>query len=93
MIKTYADKDTEKIAQGKRVRAWAGPVDRQIQRKLTFLNAAVELKDLRSPPGNMLEALQGDRQGQYSIRVNGQYRVCFRWENGDAYDVEVTDYH
>ncbi|WP_223482027.1 type II toxin-antitoxin system RelE/ParE family toxin [Stenotrophomonas sp. OVS01A] len=92
MIKTYADKDTEKIAQGKRVRAWAS-IERQIQRRLEYLKAAVELGDLRAPPGNRLEQLQGGRQGQYSIRINDQYRICFRWEGGDAYDVEVTDYH
>ncbi|MCW2001984.1 proteic killer suppression protein [Xanthomonas arboricola] len=92
VIKTFADKNTEKIAQGKRVRAWAS-IERQIQRKLEYLKAAVELGDLRAPPGNRLEQLQGDRQGQYSIRINDQYRICFRWEGGDAYDVEVTDYH
>lgn len=92
VIKTFADKNTQKIAQGKRVRAWAS-IERQIQRKLEYLKAAVELGDLRAPPGNRLEQLQGDRQGQYSIRINDQYRICFRWEGGDAYDVEVTDYH
>ncbi len=58
-----------------------------------MLNAAHDLKDLRVPPGNRLKALKGDRQGQYSIRINEQHRVCFRWENGDAYDVEIVDYH
>lgn len=92
MIKTYADRNTEKIAQGKRVKAWVN-IERQIQRRLEYLKAAVELSDLRAPPGNRLEQLQGDRQGQFSIRINDQYRICFRWEDGDAYDVEVTDYH
>ncbi len=92
MIRSFADKDTEKIAQGKRVRAWVN-IERQIQRKLQYLKAAAELRDLRSPPGNMLEALKGDRLGQYSIRINDQYRICFRWQGNDAYDVEVVDYH
>lgn len=92
MIKTFANKDTELISEGTRVKAWVN-VERQIYRKLEMLKAATDLKDLKNPPGNMLEALKGDRKGQYSIRVNGQYRICFKWKNGDAYDVEVTDYH
>lgn len=92
MIRSFADKDTEKIAHGKRVRAWVN-IERQIQRKLQYLKAAAELRDLGSPPGNMLEALKGDRLGQYSIRINDQYRICFRWQGNDAYDVEVVDYH
>lgn len=92
MIKSFADRDTEKIAQGRPVRAWAR-IERQIQRRIEYLKAAVELGDLRAPPGNRLEQLQGDRQGQYSIRINDQYRICFRWEDGNAYDVEITDYH
>ena len=62
-------------------------------RRLRFLHRARTITDLRLPPGNRLEALKGDRTGQYSIRVNDQYRVCFRWKDGDAYDVEVVDYH
>lgn len=92
MIKSFADKDTEDIASGHRARKWTS-IERQIQRRLAYLNAAGELGDMRVPPGNRLEALVGDRKGQYSIRVNDQYRICFRWEGGDAYDVEVTDYH
>ncbi|WP_312683261.1 type II toxin-antitoxin system RelE/ParE family toxin [Stenotrophomonas chelatiphaga] len=92
MLKSFANKDTEQFAQGRRVKAW-GNIERQIQRKLDYLKAAVELDDLRAPPGNRLEALKGDRNGQFSIRVNDQYRICFRWKGGDAYDVEVTDYH
>jgi len=92
VIKTFACKDTEKIASGKRVKAWTN-IERQIQRKIEYLKAAVELGDLRAPPGNRLEQLLGDRAGQHSIRVNDQYRICFRWEGGDVYDVEVTDYH
>lgn len=74
------------------MRAWVN-IERQIRRKLDYLKAANELDDLKAPPGNRLEALKGDRKGQFSIRVNDQYRICFRWKGGDAYDVEVTDYH
>jgi proteic killer suppression protein len=62
-------------------------------RRLRILHRAATLDDLRVPPGNRLEALKGDRRGQYSIRVNDQYRICFRWEHGEAWDVELTDYH
>jgi proteic killer suppression protein len=63
------------------------------RRKLDAVNAAAALGDLKVPPGNRLEALKGARRGQYSIRINGQWRVCFRWRDGDAYDVEIVDYH
>ncbi|MBA0289234.1 hypothetical protein D7Y39_05220 [Stenotrophomonas maltophilia] len=92
MIKSFNDKNTEKIAHAIRVKAWVN-IESAVRRKLKMLNAAVELKDLLVPPGNNLEALKGDREGQYSIRINKQYRVCFKWVDGDAYDVEVTDYH
>lgn len=62
-------------------------------RKLTQIHNAQSLEDLRAPPGNRLEALKGDRKGQHSVRINGQWRVCFRWQEGDAYDVEIVDYH
>jgi toxin HigB-1 len=68
-------------------------IERVALRKLRQLDAAGDLRDLNSPPGNGLEALRGDRQGQFSIRVNDQWRICFRWQNGDAYEVEITDYH
>jgi len=92
MIKSYADEDTEQIARGIRVRAWVN-IESPLRRKLQYLNAAVQLDDLKAPPGNRLEALKGDREGQFSIRVNDQYRICFRWDDGNAYDVEVVDYH
>jgi toxin HigB-1 len=66
---------------------------RAAQRKLTMLHAATRVEDLRSPPGNRLERLRGDREGQYSIRINEQFRVCFEWRDGDAYQVEIVDYH
>lgn len=92
MIRTYADKDTERIASGKKVKALAN-LEKQILRKLVYLNAATSLLDLKAPPGNRLEALNGDRSGQYSIRINDQFRICFKWKDGDVYDVEITDYH
>jgi len=75
------------------VRRWSGDLQRVGLRKLRMLDAAVGLDDLRVPPGNRLERLKGDRGGQHSIRINGQWRICFRWQQGDAYDVEIVDYH
>jgi toxin HigB-1 len=75
------------------MRGWSLPVQRASLRKLLILDAATSLEDLRTPPGNRLEKLSGDRSGQYSIRVNDQYRVCFRWDEGDVFDVEIVDYH
>lgn len=92
MIKSFADDDTEQIAQGTSVRAWVN-IEGPLRRKLKYLDAAVQLDDLKAPSGNRLEALRGDRQGQFSIRVNDQYRICFKWNDGHAYDVEVVDYH
>lgn len=68
-------------------------IEKPARRKLEYLDAATVLEDLRVPPGNRLEALKGDRSGQHSIRVNDQFRICFRWVNGDACDVEICDYH
>jgi proteic killer suppression protein len=92
MLKTFADRDTEALFGGTRVRRFVN-IERPARRKLGYLDAAAVLEDLRVPPGNRLEALKGDRVGQHSIRVNDQYRVCFRWQEGDAYDVEICDYH
>ncbi|MBI1218839.1 MAG: plasmid maintenance system killer [Rhodobacteraceae bacterium] len=92
MIRSFADRDTERLARRERVRSFVN-IERVALRKLAMLDAAAVLDDLRVPPGNRLEALRGDRAGYYSIRVNDQYRICFRWEAGDAYDVELTDYH
>jgi len=75
------------------VRRFSREIQRVALRKLVMLHAAESLQDLRAPPGNRLERLSGDREGQYSIRINDQWRVCFRWAEGDAYDVEITDYH
>lgn len=92
MIKTYRDKSTEDLFNGNRVRKWVG-IERVAMRKLAMLNRAANLNDLRIPPGNRLEALIGNRKGRHSIRINDQFRICFRWHEGDAYDVEIVDYH
>lgn len=92
MIKTFADKHTEALFNGNRVRRFVN-IETVARRKLTQLQAAAKLDFLRVPPGNRLEALKGDRAGQYSIRINDQFRVCFRWQDGDALDVEIVDYH
>jgi proteic killer suppression protein len=92
MIRTFADKDTEALFNGNRVRRFVN-IEAVARRKLVQLNAAATLDFLRVPPGNRLEALKGDRAGQYSIRVNDQFRVCFHWQDGDALDVEIVDYH
>ncbi|GLQ93130.1 type II toxin-antitoxin system RelE/ParE family toxin [Dyella acidisoli] len=92
MIRTFADKDTEALANGERVRKWVN-IEGVARRKLAQLRAAATLDFLRVPPGNRLEALKGDRAGQYSIRINDQYRVCFIWKDGNAYNAEICDYH
>ena len=92
VIRTFADKDTKALFNGMRVRRFVN-FEASARRKLEYLDAATALEDLRAPPGNRLELLKGDRAGQYSIRVNDQFRVCFRWKAGDAYDAEICDYH
>lgn len=92
MIVSFKNADTEALAQGRRVRRFAS-IERAAHRKLRQLQIAGRLDDLRVPPGNQLEALKGARIGQYSIRVNDQFRVCFRWTGAGAADVEIVDYH
>ena len=92
MIKSFADKNTEDLYWDRPVTRWRN-LERQIRRKLVILDAAPSPQSLRVPPGNRLEALSGDRAGQHSIRINDQFRLCFRWHDGDAYDVELLDYH
>lgn len=92
MIKTLANKDTEALFLGNRVRRFVN-IETAARRKLVQLHAAATLDFLKVPPGNRLEALKGDRAGQHSIRVNDQFRVCFVWKDGDAFDVEICDYH
>jgi toxin HigB-1 len=91
VIRSFRCKKTEALFNDKPVRDFH-LFERVARRKLTEVETAVDLKDL-STPGNKLEKLKGDRQGQYSIRINDQYRICFTWTKGDAYDVEITDYH
>jgi toxin HigB-1 len=93
VIKGFADKETEKLWNRVRSKAVPASLQRGALRKLTQLNNAEHLNDLRVPPGNRLEKLSGERAGQYSIRINDRYRVCFVWKDGDAHDVEVVDYH
>ena len=92
MIKTFRCHDTKLLFEGKRPARFAG-IARVAIRKLQQVNAASTLAFLRVPPNNRLEALKGDRRGQYSIRINDQWRVCFRFADGDAFDVEIVDYH
>ena len=93
MIKSFRDRDTERLFEREPVRKVARDLQRVALRKLIMLDAATVLADLRVPPGNRLEKLGGERGGQYSIRINRQWRICFRWRSGDAYDVEIVDYH
>ena len=93
MIKGFKDRETELIWQGTRSRRLPPDIQAVSRRKLRMLNNAHHLDDLRLPPGNRLEALKGNRKGQYSIRINEQWRICFVWHDGSALDVEIVDYH
>jgi proteic killer suppression protein len=93
MIKSFRCKDTEKLFHRQFSLKIPSEIQRNALRKLLILDAAEHLEDMRIPPGNRLEKLSGNRQGQHSIRINKQWRICFRWHQGDAYDVEITDYH
>jgi len=93
MIKSFRGSATEKIFKRHFAKKISGDIQRLAYRKLVFLDSAEQLKDLRIPPGNRLEKLKGNREGQYSIRVNDQWRICFKWHVGDAFEVEITDYH
>ncbi|MDO8206780.1 MAG: type II toxin-antitoxin system RelE/ParE family toxin [Gallionella sp.] len=92
MIKSFSCKDTQSLFEGLNPRRFRA-IQTVAERKLTQLDAAVTLDFLRSPPGNRLEALQGNRKGQWSIRVNDQWRICFKFNNGDVFDIEIVDYH
>jgi proteic killer suppression protein len=93
MIRSFADKETRKLFEGAKSRAVPPDVRERAESKLATLDAATNLKDLRAPPSNRLHKLSGNREGQWSISINMQYRICFGFEDGDAYDVEITDYH
>ncbi len=92
MIRTFKDAATARLFADEDVPRFRA-IERAARRKLMLLHAAGNLNDLRSPPGNRLEALKGDRTGQHSIRINDQWRICFRWQDGGAEDVEIVDYH
>lgn len=92
MIKSFRDKDTEALFNGRRVRKFSGFAARA-EKRLEILEAATTLKDLSGLPGNRFEALKGNRKGQYSIRINDQWRICFEWRKGNVENVEIVDYH
>jgi len=93
MIASFRDPETERLWQSGKSRRLPSDLHRRAFKKLAILNAAVALANLKVPPGNALEALHGDRKGQYSIRINEQYRICFQWRDGNAFEVEIVDYH
>jgi toxin HigB-1 len=93
VIQTFADKVTAAVFSGLQVRRLPPAFQETARRKLKLIDAAISLDGLRVPPGNRLEALRGERKGQWSIRVNEQWRICFRWKEGDAFEVEIVDYH
>jgi toxin HigB-1 len=93
MIRTFADRRTQQICEKGSARRFPADVTARAARKLEYVDLATSLEDLKVPPGNRLHALKGDRRGQYAISINDQWRICFRFEDGDAYDVEVCDYN
>ena len=93
MIKGFGDREAERVFRRERSRRLPYGIQRIALRKLLQIGAATRLESLRVPPGNRLEALHGDRTGQHSVRINDQWRICFVWYNGDAYEVEIVDYH
>ena len=93
VIRSYRDRDTRAVAERQRVSKFPWDIQHRAQRKLVLLNNARTISDLRVPPGNRMEALSGDRSGQHSIRINDQGRICFVWSEGNAYQVEIVDYH
>lgn len=93
MIRNFKDKETQKIFERQRSRKLPSDIQQVALRKLRMLNRAETLQDLRVPPANRLERLVGNRDGQYSIRINDQWRICFEWQDGDSLNVEIVDYH
>jgi proteic killer suppression protein len=93
VIKSFADKRTAAVFEGFEVRKLPASIQETARRKLKLVDAAASLESLRVPPGNRLERLAGDRKGQWSIRINDQWRICLRWKAGHAWDVEIVDYH
>ena len=93
VIQSFGDADTERVWRRERVRRFGSNLQRMANRKLLIIDAAETVSDLRTPPGNRLERLRGDRMGQYSIRINDQWRICFTWTPGGPADVEISEYH
>ena len=93
MIKSFADRRTKELYETGKAKRFPPDVATRAARKLEYVDLATTLDDLRNPPGNRLHALEGDRKGQHSISINDQWRICFRFEDGDAFEVEVCDYH
>lgn len=93
MIRSFRDSRTQRLWSVGKSKNFSLSLARRALRKLLLINLAARLDDLRVPPGNRLEALKGDREGQFSTRINEQFRICFAWKDGDAFDVEITDYH
>lgn len=93
MIRSFRDRTTEAVSRGESPKGFPSDLVKAARRKLGYLDAAHDLRDLRLPPGNRLEALSKDREGQHSIRINDQFRICFLWTPQGAVDVEITDYH
>jgi toxin HigB-1 len=93
VIRGFKNKVTRSVFLGEFVKGLDGQIQQRAREKLKYLDSAADLRDLMVPPSNQLEALKGDREGQYSIRINKQWRVCFKWQDGDAFDVEIVDYH
>ena len=93
MIKSFKDNKTKSIFDGIRVKSPSNEIQVIARRKLVMINASADFRDLKIPPSNQLEKLSGNRKGQYSIRINKQWRICFEWKSGNAYKVEITDYH
>ena len=93
MIRSFKDKETEKVFSRILSRKLPHSIQQTAYRKLRMINNSIDLEDLRLPPANRLEKLKGDREGQFSIRINKQWRICFEWLDGDAYSVEISDYH
>ena len=93
MIRSFKDKETQRIFERQRSRKLPSEIQQVALRKLRMLNQSTTLQELRIPPANRLERLSGDLEGQYSIRINNQWRICFEWQNDDAFNVEIVDYH
>jgi len=93
MIRSFKDRETKKVFAREYSRKLPESIQQKAYRKLRMINNSIDLTDLRLPPGNRLEKLHGDRSGQHSIRINQQWRICFEWTDGDAYNVEIIDYH